>query len=233
MDHEILLSTETRLDEILLTSEPTLEELMLHAEIASLEGGMDESSIEYKIHQHDIDPEAHKELQEKYDKKISDLDTKTANKDTELNNKIDKTKSDLIGTSSDSSSTMTLNGLSNKIKEQIESLDSSVEAGSGKVLAGITIVNGKITAHKEYDLTNFYQFKGSVETESDLPTSGMRSGDVYNIVQRSSYGMGGMNVAWVVQKSSSSGGYWDKLGSGLQIDYASYNEVTDVLNACL
>lgn len=54
-----------------------------------------------------------------------------------------------------------------------------------------------------------YVFKGSIEEESSLPTSDRVAGDVYNIVQSSSYGPAGTNVAWV---ETNDRGYWDALG---------------------
>lgn len=55
------------------------------------------------------------------------------------------------------------------------------------------------------DITNTYKYKGSVQTASNLPTSGQTAGDVYNIVASSSYGPAGCNVAW-------NGSAWDSLG---------------------
>lgn len=61
------------------------------------------------------------------------------------------------------------------------------------------------------DITNVYKYKGSVATESLLPSSGNEAGDVYDIVAESTYGPAGQNVAWVVP-SGGGAGYWDPLG---------------------
>ena len=50
-----------------------------------------------------------------------------------------------------------------------------------------------------------YKYKGSVASVSALPTTGQRTGDVYNIETASIYGGAGMNVAW-------DGTKWDPLG---------------------
>lgn len=55
------------------------------------------------------------------------------------------------------------------------------------------------------DITGMYKYKGSVASVSALPTTGQRTGDVYNIETASIYGGAGMNVAW-------DGTKWDPLG---------------------
>lgn len=54
-------------------------------------------------------------------------------------------------------------------------------------------------------LTSAYEFKGSVATAANLPTTGNKVGDVYNIQTASVYGAAGVNVAWT-------GNEWDSLG---------------------
>ena len=68
------------------------------------------------------------------------------------------------------------------------------------------------------DITNMYKYKGSVENESKLPTTGQVGGDVYNIVAASSYGPAGQNVAW-------NGTAWDNLGGLYQIDAVTQEEI--------
>lgn len=55
------------------------------------------------------------------------------------------------------------------------------------------------------ELTDVYHYKGSVATESLLPSTGQSVGDVYDIVAESTYGPAGQNVAWT-------GTGWDPLG---------------------
>lgn len=58
-------------------------------------------------------------------------------------------------------------------------------------------------------LSSAYVFKGSVATESDLPTEGMQVGDVYDIQETN------MNVAW-------NGTEWDDLGGVFEFDLTAY-----------
>lgn len=71
---------------------------------------------------------------------------------------------------------------------------------------------------KKTDITGMYQFKGSIETEDKLPTTGLKTGDVYNIESASSYGAAGQNVAWT-------GKAWDSLGSILKIEAITIAEI--------
>lgn len=53
-----------------------------------------------------------------------------------------------------------------------------------------------------------YQYRGTVPTAADLPTTDLNNGDVYNIEQASSeYGAAGVNVAWNADENK-----WDSLG---------------------
>lgn len=61
------------------------------------------------------------------------------------------------------------------------------------------------TYAKKSDIASMYKYKGSVATESALPSTGVTTGDVYNIEAESSYGPAGSNVAWT-------GEAWDSLG---------------------
>ena len=72
-------------------------------------------------------------------------------------------------------------------------------------------------------VASMYVYKGSVQTENDLPKSNITIGDVYNIVEESSYGPPGMNVAWT-------GEVWDALGSSISIEAMSE---ADVRNICV
>lgn len=71
---------------------------------------------------------------------------------------------------------------------------------------------------KKADIVGTYKYKGSVETASVLPTSGLTAGDVYNIVAESSYGPAGCNVAW-------NGSDWDSLGGIFTITSISNSEL--------
>lgn len=55
------------------------------------------------------------------------------------------------------------------------------------------------------EIIGMYKYKGSVSDASKLPTTGQKTGDVYNIETASAYGQAGANVAW-------NGSNWDTLG---------------------
>ena len=61
------------------------------------------------------------------------------------------------------------------------------------------------TYAKKSEITNMYKYCGSVASTEKLPTTGQRTGDVYNIEAASKYGGAGMNVSW-------NGTAWDPLG---------------------
>lgn len=63
------------------------------------------------------------------------------------------------------------------------------------------------------------EYKGSVDTAAQLPTTGQKTGDTYNIVAASDYGDAGMNVAW-------NGTSWDALGSSFIVKAMTADEVT-------
>jgi hypothetical protein len=76
----------------------------------------------------------------------------------------------------------------------------------------------KVTA-EQLGLTTVYQYKGSVATYADLPTTGQKVGDVYNVKQADpDHGIkAGDNVAW-------DGAQWDTLGGNHDLSgYAQLN----------
>lgn len=56
-------------------------------------------------------------------------------------------------------------------------------------------------------VSSAYQYRGSVIDASQLPTTNLNNGDVYNIENASQYGAAGVNVAW-----NSNANKWDSLG---------------------
>lgn len=71
---------------------------------------------------------------------------------------------------------------------------------------------------KKSDLTNVYRYKGSVAAYSNLPTTGLTAGDVYNVEAD------GMNYAWT-------GKAWDALGMVLKIEYLTNAEIDEIIGA--
>lgn len=77
----------------------------------------------------------------------------------------------------------------------------------------------KVTA-KQLGLTTVYQYKGSVATYADLPTTGQKVGDVWNVETADpDHGIkAGDNVAW-------DGAQWDALGGNYDLSgYAQLNQ---------
>lgn len=77
------------------------------------------------------------------------------------------------------------------------------------------------TYAKKADITGVYKYKGSVASESALPTSGQTTGDVYDIKAASTYGGAGMNVVWT-------GSAWDALGEVFTITAITNTEIDTI-----
>ena len=73
------------------------------------------------------------------------------------------------------------------------------------------------------EIVGIYKYKGSVATESALPSVGVIAGDVYNIEAESQYGPAGQNVAWDATNNR-----WDPLGGVFTIT-AITNAELDVI----
>ena len=71
------------------------------------------------------------------------------------------------------------------------------------------------------EITNMYKYCGSVASVDKLPTTGQRTGDVYNIETASKYGGAGMNVAW-------NGTDWDPLGEIFTITAITNAEIDTI-----
>lgn len=78
------------------------------------------------------------------------------------------------------------------------------------------------TFAKKTDLAGMYKYKGSVANEAALPTTGVSTGDVYNIETASSYGGAGANVAW-------NGTAWDSLGEIFTINTITNSEIDTIV----
>lgn len=127
-----------------------------------------------------------------------------------------------------------INGEIATIKGDITSIESDItelQGSLGNAEGDITAVTNALDAHKaDYDnphkvtaeqlgLATVYKYKGSVETYADLPTSGQRLGDVYNVKQADpNYKIkAGDNVAWA-------GATWDILAGDTDLSgYAQLN----------
>lgn len=127
-----------------------------------------------------------------------------------------------------------INGEITTIKGDITSIEGDItelQGSLGSAEGNITAVTNALDAHKaDYDnphkvtaeqlgLTTVYQYKGSVATYADLPTTGQKVGDVWNVETADpDHGIkAGDNVAW-------NGAQWDILGGNHDLSgYAQLN----------
>lgn len=93
-----------------------------------------------------------------------------------------------------------------KLATKQNATDNTLETTSKTVVGAINEVNGKAV--------KAYHFMGSVESYDDLPTTGQKEGDVYNISgeDQPDYGM---NYAWTEEEER-----WDELG--VNVDLSGY-----------
>lgn len=127
-----------------------------------------------------------------------------------------------------------INGEITTIKGDITSIEGDItelQGSLGSAEGNITAVTNALDAHKaDYDnphkvtaaqlgLATVYQYKGSVATYADLPTTGQKVGDVWNVETADpDHGIkAGDNVAW-------DGAQWDILGGNHDLSgYAQLN----------
>jgi hypothetical protein len=127
-----------------------------------------------------------------------------------------------------------INGEITTIKGDITSIESDItelQGSLGSAEGDIAAVTNALDAHKadfnnphkvtakQLGLTAVYQYKGSVATYADLPTTGQKVGDVWNVETADpDHGIkAGDNVAW-------DGAQWDILGGNHDLSgYAQLN----------
>lgn len=127
-----------------------------------------------------------------------------------------------------------INGEITTIKGDITSIEGDItelQGSLGSAEGNITTVKNALDEHKadynnphkvtaaQLGLTTVYKYKGSVETYADLPTSGQKVGDVYNVKQADPNHKikAGDNVAW-------DGTAWDILAGDTDLSgYAQLN----------
>lgn len=127
-----------------------------------------------------------------------------------------------------------------KIATAIQGLDSSITATSNQAISAVTVTDGKITASSKITiptntnqltngagfqtasdvntlissaLTTVMDYKGTVATVANLPSTGNKNGDVYHVTADDG------EYAW-------NGTAWEELGSA--IDLSGYVEDTDM-----
>ena len=125
----------------------------------------------------------------------------TASKDGLMKSE-DKVKLDSVaqGAQANTIETISINGVAQPINSKNVNIDTS----------GFALKS---------EITNLYEYKGSVENFSDLPASA-EVGDVYNVVNadKANGVRAGENVAWT-------GSAWDNLGGSFEINVASTADI--------
>lgn len=96
-------------------------------------------------------------------------------------------------------------------KQNTLTFDTTPTQGSSNPVTSGGIYNAFATA-----VAGAYKYKGSVATVGDLPQSGNKVGDVYNVQAD------GMNYAW-------DGTEWDNLGSDFNIESISNSDIDQIM----
>lgn len=110
-----------------------------------------------------------------------------------------------LGNKADKSTVYTTSQIDTKVSDLNTAIGK--KATSATTLSGYGITDAYTKSEVDTKVSSVYKYKGSVASESNLPTSGMVIGDVYDIQDT------GMNVAW-------NGSKWDKLG--MSVDLTPY-----------
>lgn len=111
----------------------------------------------------------------------------------------------ILAKKADSSTVYTTSQIDTKVNDLNTAINK--KATSATSLSGYGITDAYTKTEVDAKVASVYRYKGSVASESQLPTSGMVVGDVYDIQDT------GMNVAW-------NGTAWDKLG--ISVDLTPY-----------
>lgn len=89
-----------------------------------------------------------------------------------------------------------------------------------------TEVDSAISSAVNTAISSAVIYKGSVQTEGDLPKENVKMGDMYNIIAESSYGYEGINVAW-------NGSSWDPMGYTFHITATTEEEINNICDLSL
>ena len=136
---------------------------------------------------------------------------------TQLNDYLTKTNANNTYATKDS-----LNNEVNQLVEEINlKLDDTVAASTY-----LRQDDANTTYAKKSDITNIYKFKGTKTNYSDLPTTGVIAGDVWNITNADAeHGIkAGDNVAW-------NGTVWDNLSGVTDLSGYATTTTTDAMSA--
>lgn len=140
--------------------------------------------------------------------------------------KADKTQLDDYLTKTNAGTTYaTKNSLNNEVNQLVEEINLKLD----DTVAASTYLrqdDANTTYAKKSDITNIYKFKGTKTNYSDLPTTGVIAGDVWNITNADAeHGIkAGDNVAW-------NGTAWDNLSGVTDLSGYATTTTTDAMSA--
>lgn len=140
--------------------------------------------------------------------------------------KTDKTQLDDYLTKTNASTTYaTKDSLNNEVNQLVEEINLKLD----DTVAASTYLrqdDANTTYAKKTDITNIYKFKGTKTNYSDLPTTGVIAGDVWNITNADAeHGIkAGDNVAW-------DGTKWDNLSGVADLSGYATTTTTDAISA--
>lgn len=164
----------------------------------------------------------YKALQLKADKtQLNSLATKT-----ELNDKADASALNSYLTKTDAGTTYaTKDSLNNEVNQLVEEINLKLD----DTVAASTYLrqdDANTTYAKKSDISNVYKFKGTKTNYADLPTTGVVTGDVWNITNADAeHGIkAGDNVAW-------NGTAWDNLSGVTDLSGYATTTTTDAMSA--
>lgn len=140
--------------------------------------------------------------------------------------KADKTQLDDYLTKTNANTTYaTKDSLNNEVNQLVEEINLKLD----DTVAASTYLrqdDANTTYAKKSDITNIYKFKGTKTNYSDLPTTGVIAGDVWNITNADAeHGIkAGDNVAW-------NGTAWDNLSGVTDLSGYATTTTTDAMSA--
>lgn len=125
-------------------------------------------------------------------------------------------------------------------KTEVEAVDNKVDTNTASIEAINDASTGILKKSQDYtdvsvasavadvksSLASALTYKGQKATESELPTTDNKCGDVWNVATTSK-GTSAEYV-WIITDESSGAGHWEELGTAL--DLSAYAEKTDVAN---
>lgn len=145
---------------------------------------------------------------------------------TALQPKADKTQLGNYLTKTDAGTTyVTKNSFNNEVNQLVEEINLKLD----DTVAASTYLrqdDANNTYAKKSDISNIYKFKGTKTTYAELPTTGVVTGDVWNITNADAeHGIkAGDNVAW-------NGTAWDNLSGVTDLSGYTTKDTTDAISA--